>query len=77
MSYPIRYPLPGQTKPAPLTIDGTMDDGFTLDGDGTRAPFYVFDQNNQDYVGGPFRFRWIAVLSARRFARRNGLEVAS
>jgi hypothetical protein len=72
MPYPIRCPLPGQTSPLPLTIDGTTEEN-TLGGDGARAPFFVFDQNNQENVRGPFRFRWLAVLSARRYARKHGL----
>lgn len=75
-TYPITCPIAGQTKPLPLTVDGINSDG-ALDGDGTSAPFYVFDQNNQKHVCGPYRSRWMAVLSARCFALRNGLEVTA
>ena len=75
MSYPIKYPLPGQTQPLPLIIDGTCDDG-TQQGDGANAPWFVFDQNNQCNVAGPFRFRFHARLAANAFALKHGLEVA-
>lgn len=73
--YPITHPRPGQTKPLPLTVDGTTKED-TLQGDGPLAPFYVFDQNNQANVLGPFKSRKDAVVAARAFAKQHGLEVA-
>jgi hypothetical protein len=43
-----------------LTIDGT-DQAGCLSGDGTQAPWAIFDDQRQDWIK-VFRFRWMAVL---------------
>lgn len=37
-----------------------------LAGDGRHAPFYVFDSDAQDYVGGPYDTRELAQRAARK-----------
>lgn len=46
----------------PLIIDGTRPDGTIAHGG--RTPFYVFDPDRQDWISGPFRYRWFARLVA-------------
>lgn len=45
-----------------LHIDGTDESG-ALSGDANNAPFYVFDEQKQLWVAGPFRYRFLAVLA--------------
>ena len=57
-----------------LWIDGADSkdrENNILTGDGKFAPFYVFDTLAQDWIGPPFRFRWMAVLY-RRWLRFHG-----
>lgn len=44
-------------------VDGHEHDhpDSSLAGDGQYAPFYIFDTDAQDYVGGPFTSRAEAV----------------
>jgi hypothetical protein len=43
------------TNTRELHVDGTESDGFTLSGDGTNAPFFVFDADKQDWIAGPYQ----------------------
>lgn len=40
-----------------LTVDGTLQGSDMLGGDGTEAPFFVFDSGKQQNVAGPFDTR--------------------
>lgn len=40
-----------------LTVDGTLEGSDMLGGDGTEAPFFVFDSGKQQNVAGPFDTR--------------------
>lgn len=44
-----------------LHIDGTTLFG-ELSGSAKAPPFYVFDDERQDWIAGPFRWRWCALL---------------
>jgi hypothetical protein len=40
-----------------LHVDGTHEKDGTLQGDGTLAPFWIFDDNKQENIAGPFDTR--------------------
>lgn len=54
-----------------LTIDGTDAYGM-LTGDARQGPFWVFDVDKQDWIAGPFRYRWRAVLAKRAIQKAKG-----
>lgn len=58
-TYPVTCALSGQTSPLPFTVDGHThaSPDSDLQGDGQFPPFYVFDQNNQKNIAGPFQSR--------------------
>lgn len=47
-----------------LHVDGHVlpDRESEIAGDGECRPFYVFDDERQDWIAGPFRWRWLARL---------------
>jgi len=54
-----------RTSSLRFCVEGTDDYGM-LSVNGRRPPFFVFDVERQDYVAGPFWFRWRAAQAARR-----------
>ena len=46
-------------------IEGMDGDGFRSE-EGTRGPWFVFDEATQKWVGGPFFFRFRAIAECRR-----------
>lgn len=49
-------------------VDGTTEDG-TLQGDGERAPFFVFSPPLQRNVAGPYPTRQIAEVAVETLER--------
>lgn len=67
----VRRYFQGPVESLRFYVEGTDEQGW-LTAEGHRAPWFVFDEDRQDWAAGPFAFRWRAIVAARRLIQGEG-----